>query len=63
MDRTTLTLGERGRAVRIRADQEVAVHIVCRPDAPPAHGGPPRPGEPRAHGWRPCELFARPPRR
>ena len=29
MDRVTLTLGERGRAVRIRADQEVEVHIVC----------------------------------
>ena len=27
MDRITLTLGERSRVVRIRADQEVEVHI------------------------------------
>ena len=63
MNRVTFTLGERGQVVRIRADQEVGVHIVRCPSAPPAHGGPPRPGTPRAHGWRPCELFARPPRR
>ena len=34
MDRITLTLGERGRVVRIRADQEGEVHIVCCPNAP-----------------------------
>ena len=35
MDRVTFTLGERGRAVRIRADQGAGVHIVRCPSAPP----------------------------
>ncbi len=34
MDRITLALGERSRVVRIRADQQVEVHIVCCPNAP-----------------------------